>query len=177
MLGHLAANATTRTALRVSREAYGGRRRRHGSFPRGCRWRIVVSWLAVMAATAACVQTRVTLIDPSAPRQGPVSPDSVRILTSESELDTLDYVRIAIIEATGSGEYTNQSEMIEAMRKRAAQLGANAILLPTIQEPSAGAKVAAAIFGVGTERKGNAIAILIRGPKQRRPVPPPADPR
>jgi len=76
-----------------------------------------------------------------------VSPDSVVILTTEAELDTLEYARVAIIEATGSGEYTNQTDMLNAMRKRAGEIGANAILLPQINEPGAGAKVAAAIFG------------------------------
>lgn len=114
---------------------------------------------------AGCVSTKATYLNPAMAQYPPVSPDSVRIITSETELDSLNYERIAIIEASGSGEYTNQIKMIEAMRKKAGKLGGNAVLLPKINEPSAGAKVAGAIFGVGTERKGNAIAIRILGKK------------
>lgn len=113
----------------------------------------------------ACVHTQATLVNPAAPAYAPVPEDSVRILTSETELDSLDYVRVAIIEATGSGEFTSQTGMLEAMRKKAGSLGANAILLPAIQEPGAGAKVAAAVLGTGTQRKGNVIAIRILGPR------------
>lgn len=98
-------------------------------------------------AITGCITTHATVVDPAATRYPRVSPDSVRIFTDQSELDTLDFVRIAIIEASGSGEWTNQSEMLQAMRTKAGELGGNGVLLPRIEEPSAGAKVAAAIFG------------------------------
>ena len=116
---------------------------------------------------AGCITTHATLVDPSAPRYARVSPDSVRIFTDQSELDTLEFVRIAIIEASGSGEWTNQSEMLQAMRVKAGELGGNGVILPRIEEPSAGAKVAAAFLGTGTQRKGNVIAVRILGVKKR----------
>jgi len=127
--------------------------------------------ILITIAAAGCVTTRATMIDPSAPRFARVPPDSVRIFTDQTELDTLEYVRVAIIEASGSGEYTNQTEMLEAMRRKAGELGANGVLLPRIEEPSAGAKVAAAVFGTGTQRKGNVIAVRVLGPKKK-PAPP-----
>jgi hypothetical protein len=122
--------------------------------------------LAVAAATSGCITTRFTLVNPSAEPYAPVNADSVLILTDEAELDTLRYSRMAIIEATGSGEWTNQTDMLNAMRKKAGAIGANAILLPQINEPGAGAKVAAAIFGTGTQRKGNVVALRILGRKE-----------
>jgi hypothetical protein len=116
-------------------------------------------------ALAGCVKTKYTLVNPSAQRYEAVQPEQVWIVTAEAELDTLNYVRIAIIEATGSGEVTDQAGMLNAMRKRAGELGANAVLLPQIHEPGAGAKVAGAVFGTGTQRKGTAIAIRVLGPK------------
>lgn len=130
------------------------------------------STLLVSLLLSGCISTHATLIDPSAAPMPKVSPDSVLIFTDQSELDTLDYVRVAIIEATGSGEYTNQSQMLTAMRKKAGELGANGILLPRIDEPSAGAKVAAAFLKTDTERKGNVIAILVRGKKVVPSAPP-----
>lgn len=115
----------------------------------------------LLLALIGCVSTQATLVNPSATPFPKVRPDSVLILTSERDLDTLEYVRVAIIEASGSGEYTSQTQMMEAMRNKAGSLGANAILFPQIQEPSAGAKVAGALFGVGTQRKGNVVALRI----------------
>jgi hypothetical protein len=51
--------------------------------------------------------------------------------------------------------------MMESMRKKASEVGANAIILDAINEASAGAKVAAAVFGTGTQRKGRSIAIYV----------------
>ncbi|MFO0071037.1 MAG: hypothetical protein ACK55A_02930, partial [Gemmatimonas sp.] len=114
-------------------------------------------------ALAACVRTKSVLVDPSAPPLPARDPANVRIFTSSEELDTLAYTRVALIEATASGELTSQSGMLQAMRKKAAKLGANGILLPSINEPGAGAKVAGAVFGTGTQRKGNVVAIRITG--------------
>ena len=123
--------------------------------------------IALALLVAGCVSTKAILVDPSASTYPPVAPNEVRIFTSEAELDSLTYVRVAIIEATGSGEYTSQTGMLEAMRKKAGALGANGVILPQINEPGAGAKVAGAIFGVGTQRKGNAVAIRVLGPKPK----------
>jgi hypothetical protein len=124
------------------------------------RW--VIAVVTALAVTA-CVRTKSVLLNPAAAPYAAIDPATVRIFTDERELDSLEFTRVAIIEATGSGEFTSQSGMIEAMRKKAAQLGANAILLPTINEPGAGAKVAAAFLGTGTQRKGNVVAIRIIG--------------
>jgi len=53
------------------------------------------------------------------------------------------------------------------MRFQAGQAGANAVVLDAISEPSAGAKIAAAVIGVGAERKGKAIAICILPPEKQ----------
>jgi hypothetical protein len=129
--------------------------------------RVFPALLAATVLLVGCVQTKYTLVNPSAPRYEPVPPEQVWIVTHETELDTLEYSRIAVIEATGSGEWTDQTKMLEAIRKRAGELGANAVLLPQINEPGAGAKVAGALFGTGTQRKGNAIAIRVVGKKEK----------
>jgi acetaldehyde dehydrogenase (acetylating) len=56
---------------------------------------------------------------------------------------------------------TNEEAMFKSMRKKAAELGANAVILDAVTEPSTGGKVASAIFGVGGERKGKALAIYV----------------
>ena len=115
----------------------------------------------------ACISTSHTMLNPSAQRYPPVSPDSVRIIVDESELDSLEYVRVAIINAKGSSTYTSTEGMHKALRKKAGELGCNAILMPQIRQPGAGAEVAAAIFGTSATRRGEVIGIRIIGPKQQ----------
>ena len=59
---------------------------------------------------------------------------------------------------------TNEPQMFESMK--AAEMGANAIILDAISEPSAGAKIAGAFLGYAPERTGNAIAIYVFPPGQ-----------
>ncbi len=50
--------------------------------------------------------------------------------------------------------------MITSMRKKAAEVGANGIIMGSIDERGAGAKIASALLGTGTERKGKSVAIF-----------------
>ena len=129
---------------------------------------LIAAVLGALALTA-CIKTSAVILDPTAKPYPAVAPDSVRIFASESELDTLSYVSIARIEASGDGQFTNQSKMIEKMREKAGSLGANGLLLPHIQEPGAGAQVAAAVFHTSTTRKGDVLAIRVLGPKGKAP--------
>lgn len=71
------------------------------------------------------------------------------------------YQEIALLNSTGDSDFTDDAKMFESMKKKAGEMGANALILDAVSEPSAGAKVAAAIFGVSAQRKGKAIAIWI----------------
>mgnify|MGYP007107461156 FL=1 len=122
--------------------------------------------LLIALVSLSCVNTKSVMLDLTAVKRPEVPPDSVRILVDESELDGLDFIRVAMIEASGASGWTSQSGMVKAMRKKAGKLGANAILMPTINEPGAGAKIAAGLFNTVAERKGNVIAIFIVGPKK-----------
>jgi hypothetical protein len=108
---------------------------------------------------AGCVAVNSTQLGELTARS-PVDPATVIIYRTANQVPRT-YDEIALLNATGSTDFTNESGMLEAMRKRAAKLGANGVILDAISEPSAGAKVAAAIFGVGAERKGKALAIFV----------------
>ena len=69
------------------------------------------------------------------------------------------FERVALIYASGSAEYTRESGMVNKLRQEAAKRGANGIILEPIREPGAGAKVVGAIFGIGTQRKGQVVAV------------------
>jgi hypothetical protein len=51
--------------------------------------------------------------------------------------------------------------MINSQRKKAAQLGANGVILGQMKDPSTGARIARTLIGTSANRKGDAIAIYI----------------
>ena len=71
------------------------------------------------------------------------------------------YEEIALLNSAGDSGFTDEAKMFLSMKKKAAEIGANGVILDAVSEPSAGAKVAAAIFGVSAQRKGKAIAIYV----------------
>jgi len=91
----------------------------------------------------------------------PIHPSQVQIYLSEDDIEA-PYEKIAIINAQGEGSWTNESQMYKAARKRAAKVGANGVLITELKEPSNGAKIAGAIFGTGTTRRGEMIAIRVQ---------------
>ena len=107
---------------------------------------------------SACVTTDATML--SSKSYPPIDPSEVTIYLSEDDIEG-DYEKIAIINARGSASYTSESQMYEAVRKKAAEMGANGILHAKLEEPSSGAKVAAAFVGVDTTRRGEMIAIYV----------------
>jgi len=110
---------------------------------------------------AACTRTNAALMDNSL-HLARTCPDAVRLYSTPSKVPS-DYTEIALLNSTGSSGWTSESGMMKSMRKKAAEVGANGIILDRIDEPGAGAKVAGAIFGVGTERKGKSVAIFVPG--------------
>jgi hypothetical protein len=116
--------------------------------------------LAAFGLLTACVSTNATILNPSPVKRPPVSPDSVRIYRSLDQI-VGKYEEIALLNSTGESNWTNEQSMMESMRRKAGSLGANGVVLDAINEAGAGAKVAAAVFGTGTQRKGRAIAIFV----------------
>ena len=58
--------------------------------------------------------------------------------------------------------YANDERMIEAMKKKAAKLGADAIIIGEFKDPSTVEKVADAAIGVGDEKTAKVLAIRLK---------------
>ena len=118
--------------------------------------------IASIFLLAGCMQTQATMMDSSLdlPR---VHPDDVRLYRSEASIEC-EFDEVALIHAQGSTSFTNEKQMIKAARKRAARVGANGLILTEIDEPGAGAKVAGAVLGVDTERRGEMVAVYVHKP-------------
>jgi hypothetical protein len=89
-----------------------------------------------------------------------VPPEQVRIYRIANQVGSR-YEEVALLSATGESNWTNERRMLESMRKKAGEIGANGVILDAVTEASAGAKVVGAIFGVGSQRKGRAVAIFV----------------
>lgn len=126
--------------------------------PRANAWRIAAACLLVPIA-AACVRTNAALLGGVSPRPA-ISPDSVALYRVAAQVP-FEYEEIALLNAAGDATWTDERMMFDSMRKKAARMGANAVILAAVSEPSAGAKVAGAVLGTGTARKGQAIAIFM----------------
>jgi len=113
--------------------------------------------MGVMLLLAGCVSVNKTVLNRSFMTQ-PVAKEDVHVFFSSDTLPA--HERVAILSAKGDESLTDESQMIDKMREEAGKLGANAIVLNEIKDPSTGAKVASAVLGTTANRKGQAIAIF-----------------
>ena len=119
-----------------------------------------VTALTLGAAVAVgCTQTNAALMDNSI-HLARTCPDGVKLYSSPSQVGAA-YQEVALLNSTGDTDFTTESGMITSMRKKAAEVGANGIIMGSIDEPGTGAKVVAAVFGTTTERKGKSVAVFV----------------
>ncbi len=114
------------------------------------------------AFTAACVSTNAAVMNERLVRPA-ISADSVVIYRGEDQVPR-KYDEIAILNSKASAEWTDEAKMFKSMRQKAANLGANGIVLHDMKDPGTGAKVAHALLGTSANRKGQAIAIYVHAP-------------
>ncbi|HEV7836885.1 MAG TPA: hypothetical protein VGO75_02375 [Gemmatimonadaceae bacterium] len=112
-----------------------------------------------LVAVAACVRTNAALMDPSV-HLAPTCSDAVRLYTSADQVGQ-PYQQVALLNSSGESSWSDESGMIKSMRTKAAEVGANGIILNAIDEPSALTKVIGDVAKTGTVRKGKSVAIFI----------------
>ena len=117
--------------------------------------------LGVIAAvlTVACVSTQAVRLG-SGPILPPVNPDQVAIYRTADQVPR-KYDEVALLSSSGDAAMTDEEKMYASMRKKAGELGANAIILENVSEPGTGSKVAHALLGTSANRKGKALAIYV----------------
>lgn len=126
--------------------------------PSNMKARLLLPFAALLLLTG-CVQTQATLLDGTT--YPPVHEDDVVIYLSEDDIPGDEWKAVAIIHAQGEAQWTRESQMLRKARKRAAELGANGLLIEDIDEPSAVAQVAGEWLGTGSTRRGRLIAIRV----------------
>jgi hypothetical protein len=117
--------------------------------------------LRVSAAVVfcACVRTNAALIDPSV-QLARTCPAAIKLYTTPDRVGH-PYREVAVLNAKGESNWSDEGDMISSMRDKAAEVGANGIILSKIDEPSALTKVIGQVAKTGSQRKGNALAIFV----------------
>jgi hypothetical protein len=116
-----------------------------------------------------CVSTNVTRLG-NAPTRPRIALDKVAVYRTAAQVPG-KYEEVGLLTSTGSSGFTSEAGMMKNMQFKAGEMGANAIILDAMSEPSAGAKIASAVLLgplASPERKGKAIAIYIL-PGERQP--------
>lgn len=134
------------------------------------------TWLVLAGSLvlAGCVRTNAVRLGVT-PKRPPVPEREVALYRTAAQVPGR-YEEVALINAVADATWTDEAQMMNAMRKTAGQLGANAVILDAISEPSAAAQVAATVLRVGVSRRGKSVAIYVlpdRGAAARsgRPTP------
>jgi hypothetical protein len=113
----------------------------------------------VVSLTLGCVQTNAAVLDPSMLYQR-TCPDAVVVYTSPERVGK-PYREVALLNSKGESGWTSEAGMVNSQRKKAAEVGANGLVVGGIDEPKAGTKIIGALLGTGAERKGKAVAIFV----------------
>jgi hypothetical protein len=114
--------------------------------------------LFVAMLLAGCVSTNVTPLNNK--KYVPIQPAEVVIYLDEADVPGA-YEKVAIMYARGDYALTDESQMLKRVRKKAADLGANGVLVQRIQEPKTGEKVAQVFLGTEADRSAELIAIFV----------------
>jgi hypothetical protein len=110
------------------------------------------------ALLGACTSTGAVLLDggPGPERH----PDQVRVYLDEADVPG-DYEEIALVTSRSDASWTDETDLIRAMRRRAARLGADAIIVGDIREPNTVERVAEVLTDYEAPRRGRSVAIRL----------------
>ena len=121
--------------------------------------------MSLLPLVTACVSTQVTRLHPEL-TYPKICPEGVAMFTSADKVG-MPYVEVAVLSSSGDQSMTTQAGMYESQRKKAADVGANGVILGQSQEAGTGAQVAHALIGTAANRRGQALAIYIASDSAR----------
>lgn len=113
----------------------------------------------LIAFTVSCVATTAVQLGDQT-KLTPVAWQKVAVYRTADQVPG-QYREVAFLSSKGSTMFTSEGGMWKSMQKKAGKMGANAIILDAMSEPTTGAKIAGAFLGVGVNRRGKAIAIYV----------------
>jgi hypothetical protein len=121
---------------------------------------------AALTASACGVRTTTTDVSPSLSR-APTCDEAVDVYKSRSEVP-YDYYELAWINAEGNSVWTSDGKIVAQIKKKAAENGANGVIVNDFTQSNATTKViGAAVGGNSADVKASALAIYMPGDANR----------
>lgn len=123
--------------------------------------------LAAAVALAACGVKTTTTPTPASRSFDPVCVDGVTVFDDFSKVP-YDYYEVAFVQSSSNGLYTGNGDALLAMRKRAGEQGANAIVVNDLAVKGSPIKnLGAAVGANSADREGKSVAIFMPGDSLR----------
>lgn len=117
-----------------------------------------VALVALCAVAAGCVSVSKSVLTQRYASR-PVPRDNVYVfLASTGDSIPEACKRVAILHASGA-EMATEGKMYDKLREEAGKLGANAVFVQNMKDPGTGERVAGALFGTGTDKDSDAVAL------------------
>jgi hypothetical protein len=114
--------------------------------------------LAFVSATACGARTGIVATNPAL-SLSPTCADAVPVYPDRAHVP-YDYYEVALIATEANSVYNGNGDLLKAIRNRAAGLGANAVVIDSLNATHATVKIIGAAVGASdAERKGRAVAI------------------
>ena len=115
--------------------------------------------LAGAVLLSACTTTSAVLLGETAPYPE-TDPHEIRVFLRESDVRG-DYERIALVSARSGSSWSDDADLIRAMRRRAARLGATGLIVGDIRDPSTVERIASVLTDYEPQLRGRGIAIRL----------------
>jgi hypothetical protein len=129
------------------------------------RWALPLA-LAALTASACGVRTKTTDVSPSMSRAATCD-EAVDVYKSRAEVP-FDYYELAWISAEGNSVWTSDGKIVAQIKKKAAENGANGVIVNDFTQSNATTKViGAAVGGNSADVKTSALAIYMPGDANR----------
>jgi hypothetical protein len=117
-------------------------------------------FLALFALVlGACTSTNAVLLGGTG-TYPELNPYDVRVFLTEADVPG-EYEHIALVTAKSDAGWTDETDLIRAMRKRAATLGANGLIVGEVRDPTTLERVAEVLTDYEPQRRGRAVAIRL----------------
>jgi hypothetical protein len=122
--------------------------------------------IAALTASACGVRTTTTDVNPSMNR-APTCDEAVDVYKSRAEVP-YDYYELAWINAEGNSVWTSDGQIVGQIKKKAAETGANGVIVNDFTQSAATTKVIGAAVGANSaDVKTSALAIYMPGDANR----------
>jgi hypothetical protein len=120
--------------------------------------RRAIAMLALVSMTACGARTRIVATN-AAISLAPTCADAVPVYPDNAHVP-YDYYEVALITTEGNSVYNGNGDLLKEIRNKAAGLGANGVVVDSLDATHATVKIIGAAVGASdAERKGRAVAI------------------